>query len=180
MNGIETNKYISKKCYDCCHFKKENMELYKLNLPNVIIINIIDYSMDEEDVCGTCRRWRRYQNIMENILEIKKINERNVEDEILIFLTVYEKPPYSYVRAFLKTSKKKHKMIQGILWMLTYHSREGFDAKEDIKTYIDRNKFNVKNTVRDINIILQMMHERGKIYTQFTSHHLNFYPELKL
>ena len=52
--------------------KKENMELYKLNLPNGIINNIIDYSMDEEDVCRTCRRWRRYQNIIENILEIKK------------------------------------------------------------------------------------------------------------
>ena len=32
----EINNYINKKCYDCCHFKKENMELYKLNLPNDI------------------------------------------------------------------------------------------------------------------------------------------------
>ena len=63
---------------------------------------------------------------------------KNVEDEILIFLTVYERPPYSYARAFLKISKTKHKMIEGILWMLTYHSREGFDVKEDIKKYIDR------------------------------------------
>ena len=106
MNGVEINKYINKKCYDCCHFKKENMELYKLNLPNGIINNIIDYSMDEEDVCRTCRRWRRYQNIMENMLEIKKIDERNVEDDILIFLTVYKLPPYEYVKQFLKISKK--------------------------------------------------------------------------
>ena len=41
MNGIELNKYINKKCYDCCHFKKENMELYKLNLPNGIIIILL-------------------------------------------------------------------------------------------------------------------------------------------
>ena len=34
MNGDEINNYINTKCYDCCHFKKENMELYKLNLPN--------------------------------------------------------------------------------------------------------------------------------------------------
>ena len=64
--------------------------------------------------------------------------------------------------------------------MLTYHSREGFDVKEDIKLHIESQKFNVKNTVRDINIILKMMHERGKIYTQLSSHQLNYYPELKL
>ena len=29
---------------DCCHFKKENMELYKLNLPNETVNNIINYS----------------------------------------------------------------------------------------------------------------------------------------
>ena len=64
--------------------------------------------------------------------------------------------------------------------MLAYHKREGFDVKEDIKTYIERKKFNVKNSVRDINIIFKMMHERGKIYTQFNSHQFNYYPELKL
>ena len=160
--------------------KKENMELYKLNLHNGIVNNIIDYALDEEDVCRTCRRWRRYQNIIENILEIKKIDKRNVEDEILIFLTVYGRPPYSYVRIFLKISKKKYKMIEGILWMLTYYSREGFDVKEDIKTYIESKKFNVKNTVRDINIILKIMHERHKLYIQLSSHQLNYYPELKL
>ena len=71
-------------------------------------------------------------------------------------------------------------MIKGILWMLTYHKREGFDVKEDIKTYIERTKFNVKHTVRYINIIFKMMYERGKIYTQFNSHQLNYYRELKL
>ena len=118
--------------------------------------------------------------MIENVLEIKMLDEINVEDEILIFLTVYERPPYSYVRAFLKISMKKHEMIEGILWMLTYHSRDGFDVKEDIKSYIESNKFNVKNTVRDINITLTIMYERGKIYTPFNSHQLNYYAELKL
>ena len=31
-------------------------------------------------------------------------------------------------------------MIKGILWMLTCHFREGFDVKEDIKTYIEGTK----------------------------------------
>ena len=41
--------------------------------------------------------------------------------------------------------------------MLTYHSREGFDVKEDTKTYIENKKFNVKKTVRDINSISKMV-----------------------
>ena len=54
MVETEINNYINKKCYDCCHFKKENMELYKLNLPNGTVNNIIDYFLDE-DVCRTCQ-----------------------------------------------------------------------------------------------------------------------------
>ena len=61
MNGYETNNYINKKCYDCCHFKQENMELYKLNLPNEIVNNIINFSMDEEDICKKSKNWRENQ-----------------------------------------------------------------------------------------------------------------------
>ena len=55
------------------------MELYKLNLPSGIVNNSIDYGLGEEDVCRTCRRWRRYQHII-YFLEIKQIDEINVED----------------------------------------------------------------------------------------------------
>ena len=106
MNGDEINNYINKKCYDCCHFKKEKMELYKLNLPNGIINNIVNYALGKEYLCKICRNWRFHQQIVENHLDIKMLNERNVEDDILIFLIVYEMPPYSYVRAFLKISEK--------------------------------------------------------------------------
>ena len=156
------------------------MELYKLNLPNGIVNNSIDYSMDEEDICENCKTWRDNQELIRCHLNLKRRHNRNVEDDIIIFLTVYGRPPYSYVRAFLKISKKRNELIDHILWMLLHRRREGSDLKEDIKSYIESNKFNVKNTVRDINIILKMMHERGKIYTQFNSHQLNYYPELKL
>ena len=179
MNGIEINKYINKECYDGCHFKKENMELYKLNLPNGIINNIIDYALDEE-TCKICKNWRFYQELIKCNLNHKRCLKTNVEDDIIIFLTVYERPSYSYVRAFLKISKKKYELINHILWILVYRRREGEDVKEDIKSKIESKKFNVKNTVRDINIILKMMHERSKIYTQLNSHQLNYYPELKL
>ena len=180
MKEQEVNNYINKTCYDCCHFKKDNMELYKLNLPNGIVNNIIDYALGKEDECKLCRRWKSCQTMIENHLEIKRLLDINVEDDILIFVTVYERPPYSYDRVLLKISKKKYDMINSVLWMLLYHRRTGFDLKEDITTYIERKKFNVKNTVRDINIIFEMMYERGKIYTQFNSHQLNYYPELKL
>ena len=170
MNEQEVNIYTKKKCYDCCHFNKDNMELYKLNLPNGIVNNIIDSALSKEDECKICRRWRSYQSMIENQLEIKRLLNTNVEDDILIFLTVYERPPYSYVRAFLKISKKQYEMIDYILWMLIYHRRTGFGLKEDIKSYFENKKFNVKNTVRDINIILKMMYERGKMYQQVNSH----------
>ena len=51
MNGDETNNYINKKCFGCCHFKKENIELYKLNLLNGVINSMIYYSLGKEDLC---------------------------------------------------------------------------------------------------------------------------------
>ena len=108
------------------------MELYKLNLPNGIVNNIIDYSLGKENLCKICRNWRYYQEAIECNLDIKRFNERNVEDDILIFLTVYKIPPYDYVRVFMKISKKKYEMIDCILWMLEYQRKEGFDVKKTL------------------------------------------------
>ena len=55
-------------------------------------------------------------------------------------------------------------MIDRILWMMEYHREEGEDVIENIKLFIESEKFNVKNTVRDINIIFKRMHERSKMY----------------
>ena len=173
MVEAEINNYINKNCYGCCHFKKENMELYKLNLPNGIANNTIDYALSEEDVCRTCRRWRRYQNIIENCLEIKKIDERKVEDEILIFLTVYKIQPYDYVKAFLKISKKSMKLLTTSYGHWFIKEKRGLMYKI-IKPYIESEKFSVKSIVRYISIIFKMMYERGKICQ------VNSYPELKL
>ena len=46
-------------------------------------------------------------------------------------------------------------MIENILKMLLHRRREGFYAKEDIKSHIESKKFNVKNTVEDIDINLK-------------------------
>ena len=66
-------------------------------------------------------------------------------------------------------------MIADILLMLCHSQKKGDDIKEYIKYYIEiYKKFNVKNTVRDINIIFKMMYEINEICQ------LNYYPELKL
>ena len=44
-------------------------------------------------------------------------------------------------------------MITHILWMLIYHRKTGVDLKEDTKSYIESEKFNVKNAAREIDII---------------------------
>ena len=62
--------------------------------------------------------------------------------------------------------------------MFTYHSREGFDVNEDIKSYIERKKYNVKNTVRDIIIIFKMMCERSKEHRILSHHQSNYYLNL--
>ena len=43
-------------------------------------------------------------------------------------------------------------MMDYILNMLVNRRREGFDVKEDIRLFIESEKFNVKNTVRDMHI----------------------------
>ena len=48
------------------------MELYKLNLPNGIVNNIIDCSMDEEDICENCKTWRDNQAIINCVLRKKE------------------------------------------------------------------------------------------------------------
>ena len=46
--------------------------------------------------------------------------------------------------------------------MLGYSQEKGEDVKENIKLFIESKKFNVQNTVRDVNIIFKMMYERSK------------------
>ena len=77
------------------------------------------------------------------------------------------------LNSFLK-SVRKYDMIYDILWMLGYSQEKGEDVKQDIKLFVESKKFNVQNTVRDVNIFFQMMYERSK------TNQLDYYPELKL
>ena len=77
------------------------------------------------------------------------------------------------LNSFLK-SVRKYDMIYDILWMLGYSQEKGEDVKENIKLFIESTKFNIQNTLRDINIIFKMMYERSKVFQ------LNYYPVLKL
>ena len=77
------------------------------------------------------------------------------------------------LNSFLKLVRK-YEMMDDILWLLCYSQGKGEDVKENIKLFIESKKFNVQNTVRDVNIIFKMMNERSK------TNQLDYYPELKL
>ena len=113
MMRSEINNYINNKCYDCCHFKKENMELYKLNLPNGAVNNIIEYNCDEEE-CNYCYNWKCYQAIFNNTCKQNIRNKRNVEEDVLAFLTVYDKdlPPLKDVKQVMRISEKKYEVLK--------------------------------------------------------------------
>ena len=85
-------------------------------------------------------------------MEITRFNERNVEDDILICLTVYKIPPYDYVKAFLKISKKKYEIIDYILWALIYHKKEGFDVKKSLNHILK-----VKSLMSKIQLEIQIL-----------------------
>ena len=65
-------------------------------------------------------------------------------------------------------------MIYDILCMLGYSQEKGEDVKENIKLFIESKKFNIQNTLKEINIIFKMMYEISK------NCQLNYYPVLKL
>ena len=114
----EINNYINKKCFECCHFKKENMELYKLNLPNEIVNDIIKYNYDEE--CKHCFNWRCYQEMFYCVCQLNILNKRNVEEDILAFITVFHHylPTLKDVKQVMRISEKKYEVLKWILWML--------------------------------------------------------------
>ena len=171
----EINNYINKKCYDCCHFKKENMELYKLNLPNDIVNNIIKYNYDEEE-CDYCCIWRCNQRLFYCLCQINIRKKRNVEEDVLAFIIVYHHylPTLKDVKQVMRISEKKYDVLEKILWKLAHEDVE--DVKENIKLYIESKKLNVKNTIRDLNIFVKMTYELNKN----RPHQLNYYPEIKL
>ena len=58
------------------------------------------------------------------------------------------------LNSFLK-SVRKYEMMDDILWMLGFSQEKGEDVKENPKLFIESKKFNVQNTVRDVNIVLK-------------------------
>ena len=156
------------------------MEFYQLNLPNGIVSNIVDYSYDEEDECDECQIWRHYSRKKRINLTMKRTDERNVEDDIIIVLSVYNIPPYDYVHQFLRISKKRYEMKDHILWMLVCYENEERCKRKYEKLFIESKKFNIKIKVKDTNIIIQMMYEKSKEYRMLSHHQLNYCPELKL
>ena len=102
---------LTKKCYDCCHFKKEHMELFKLNLPNDIVNNIIKYNYDEK--CNYCCIWRCNKELFHLLCQINIRKKRNVEEDVLAFITVYHHlPTLKDVKEVMRISEKKYEVLK--------------------------------------------------------------------
>ena len=151
------------------------MELYKLNLPNEIVNNIIKYNYNKEE-CNYCCIWRYNKDIFHCLYEINKRKKRNIEEDILVFIIDYDNylPPLKDVKQMMRLSEKKYEILEKILWTFTYENGE--DVKENIKLYIVSKKLNIKNTIRDLNIFIKIIYE----YDKNRPHQLNYYPEIKL
>ena len=151
------------------------MEFYKLNLPNGVVNNINEYYCDEED-CDYCYKWRCYQNIFKITCKQDLRNKRNVEEHVLACVIVYHDvlPKLKDVKQTMRISEKKYNVLESILWMLVYEKVE--DVKEHIKLYIESQKLNVKNTVRDLNRFVKLTFD----YNKRNRWQLNYDPEIKL
>ena len=75
----------------------------------------------------------------------------------------------------MRIGERKYEVFEKILWKLVDEKVE--DVKEYIKSYIESKK-NVKNTVRDLNIIVKLTYDLNqKMNTRWQ---LNYYPEIEL
>ena len=108
-------------------------------------------------------------------LDIQKICERDVEDDIVIFLTVYDNdlPPIDYVRKFMKISQRRYDMFEIILLNTCYKG-----TIEDIKQYIRDDKLNFQHTEKYLNLCVKLVFEYNK--EQGKVNQINYYPEIKI
>ena len=67
-------------------------------------------------------------------------HKRNVEEDVLAFITVYgnDLPPLKDVKQVMRISEKKYEVLDKILWKLAYERVE--DGKEHIKLYVESKK----------------------------------------
>ena len=86
-NKNTINKHIDNECYKCCGLKKQYIELYKLDLPANVVNNIVEYHFDKDDECKKCQKWRYYQHQIDCLLNIKRVHNRDVEDDALNIFT---------------------------------------------------------------------------------------------
>ena len=116
------------------------------------------------------------KNIFSSLCRINIRHKRNVEEDVLAFITVYHNhlPPLKDVKQVMRISERKYEVFEKILWKLVDEKVE--DVKENIKLFIESKKLNVKNTIRDLNIFIKLTYE----FNKNRPHQLNYYPEIKL
>ena len=176
LNQIEQNetiKYLKDKCSKCqeCKFTTENMELYKLDLPNEVVKNICAMNYDR---CCKCHHSTKF---------IKMIEERfngkyNKPVGWKLFGLYYEFPDLEdFKRQF---PKYNYGVMERIYSYMTVGKSK---TKKEVKNIIERactsnfiRKYTVSSKIKQFNKVMKWVYEMGLS----TIHPLNFYPELEV
>ena len=166
----ETAEYLKNKCAKCseCKFTKQNMELYKLDLPNEVVKNICKMNYDS---CYRCH----HSNVF--IQEVDKGRWWKPVDWSL-FTEYYEFPDEEdFNEKFPKYNMEFMEMIYDMM------GDKEFKTKNDVRVMIDDiaselniKKYNVSFKVKQFNKVMKWIYEMGLS----TIHPLNFYPELEV
>ena len=167
----ETAEYLEDKCSKCeeCKFNKENLELYKLNLPNDIVKNICKMNYDE---CYRCHHSNDF------ISEVKKGKCWRPVDWYL-FTNHYDFPEddEDFEEQFPDCN---YDFMSNIYDMM---GDKEFKTRKDVRIMI-------KETAKELNIT---DYKRSKVVEQFNKiikwmyehklcgiHPLDFYPKLEI
>ena len=165
----ETAEYLKDKCSKCweCKFTKENMELYKMDLPRNVLENVCRMNYNP---CHRCDNSNYF---------IKQVDKGKYWKPVdwSLFTTFYQFPnEKDFEEKFPKYNMAFMEMIYDMM------GDKEFKTKNDVRVMIDDialelniKKYNVTTRVKQFNKVIQWIYEK-----ELSSIPLNFCPKLKV
>ena len=167
----ETAKYLEDKCSKCdeCKFKKENMELYKLNLPNDVVKNICKMNYDE---CYRCHHSNDFISMVKKGKCWRPIDWH-------LFTTYYDFPEddEDFEEQFPDCNYKLMYIIYDMMGDKEFKTKK--EVREMIKEEameLDITDYKVSKIVKQFNNIMKWMYDMKLCGI----HPLDFYPKLEI
>ena len=160
LNVIEMKTVINHKVSICknCKFNKQNMSLYKLNIPNPIVKHICKYNYKECEVCKTLKEFKEnvydysmedFDNVVKAIEDKQKYNIENytedkIGDQIYYYIKLNPFPTFDETLRYTKSVIPECKFYNIDFYneiKLLYDN--SFNVNEEVKEFYtkQRNKF---------------------------------------